>query len=366
MGLPEKMRAVVFKGDYKVEVEDRPTPKVQKQTDAVIRVTSTALCGSDLHYYRGHLKCEPNFICGHEFVGEIVEKGDDVKSFAIGDKVVVPFYTACGECFYCVRGQASRCSKGELFGNSAPANTIDGGQAEYVRCPLAESTFVKAPKDIPEEMLVLMADIFPTGYFAAARFLKDLPERDRKEYTAVVIGCGPVGVCAITCALTMVDNVIAIDSIPERLEEAEKLGAKTINLNDDPIPKIKEATGGRGADVVIECVGHADAWQLAFDMIRPFGQISSIGVHTEKWEVNGLLMYGKNVTTAFGRCPVRSIFEPALKLLVQEQKKVAFLCGKTMLLEEAPQAYKDFEQRKVHKIVFKMDQKEAGKSIEAK
>lgn len=107
---------------------------------------------------------------------------------------MVPFYTACGSCFYCVRGQASRCSKGELFGNSAPANTIPGGQAEYVRCPLAETTFVKAPTDIPEEMLVLMADIFPTGYFAAARFLKDLNERDRKEYTAVVIGCGPVGV----------------------------------------------------------------------------------------------------------------------------------------------------------------------------
>jgi threonine dehydrogenase-like Zn-dependent dehydrogenase len=211
-------------------------------------------------------------------VGEIVEKGDEVKKFEIGDKVVVPFYTACGECFYCVRGQASRCSKGELFGNSAPANTISGGQAEYVRCPLADSTFVKAPKDIPEEMLVLMADIFPTGYFAASRFLKDLPDRDRKEYTAVVIGCGPVGICAITCALTMVDTVVAIDSVPDRLEEAKKLGAKTINLNDDPIPKVKEIAGGRGADVVIECVGHTDAWQLAFDMIRPWGQISSIGV----------------------------------------------------------------------------------------
>ena len=191
----------------------------------------------------------------------------------------MPFYTACGTCFYCVRGQASRCSKGELFGNSAPANTVDGGQAEYVRCPLAETTFVKAPKGIPEEMLVLMADIFPTGYFAAARFLKDIPDRDRREFTVVCIGCGPVGICAITCALTMVDKVIAIDSVPERLEEAKKLGAQTINLNDDPIPKIKEISGsGQGADVVIECVGHADAWQLAFDMIRPWGQISSIGV----------------------------------------------------------------------------------------
>ena len=201
-----------------------------------------------------------------------------MKKFNKGDKVVVPFYTACGDCFFCVRGQASRCSKGELFGNSAPANTIDGGQAEYVRVPLVDSTCVSAPKDIPEEMLVLMADIFPTGYFAASRFLKNLPDRDRKEFTVVCIGCGPVGLCAITCALTMVDKVIAIDSVQERLDEAKKLGAEVINLNDDPIPKVKEASGGRGADVVIECVGHSDAWQLAFDMIRPWGQISSIGV----------------------------------------------------------------------------------------
>jgi threonine dehydrogenase-like Zn-dependent dehydrogenase len=247
-----------------------------------------------------------------------------------------------------------------------PANTVDGGQAEYVRCPLADTTFVKTPSGIPEEMLVLMADIFPTGYFAASRFLKNLNQRDRDEYTAVVVGCGPVGICAITCALTMVKTVYAIDSVPERLAEAEKIGAKTINLNDDPVPKIKAATGGRGADVVMEVVGHADALLLALDLVRPWGQISSIGVHTEKIEMNGLVLYGKNVTMSFGRCPVRSIFEDALEVLVKEQKKVAFLCGKTMSLEEAPKAYEDFEARKVHKIVFKMSGEKTGQSIEEK
>lgn len=297
-----------------MEVEDKPYPTIKKPTDAILKVSSTALCGSDLVgsewpnrdvtadtttststagiwtrprtlYVRltRHTRWLPlcsscSQICGHEFVGEIVEIGDDVKKFSVGQKVVVPFYTACGECYYCVRGQASRCAKGELFGNSSPANAIDGGQAEYVRCPLADSTFVLTPENIPEEMLVLMADIFPTGYFAAARFLKGLPDRDRKEFTVAAIGCGPVGMCAIACALTMVDNVIAIDSVPERLAEAEKLGAKTINLNDDPVAKIKELSGGRGADVVMEMVGHADAWQMAFEMIRPWGQISSIGV----------------------------------------------------------------------------------------
>jgi threonine dehydrogenase-like Zn-dependent dehydrogenase len=131
-------------------------------------------------------------------------------------------------------------------------------------------------------MLVLMANIFPTGYFAASRFLDNLNQRDRDEYTAVVVGCGPVGICAITCALTMVKTVYAIDSVPERLAEAQKIGAKVINLIDDPISEIKAATDSYGADVVMEVVRHAEALLLALDLIRPWGQISSIGVYTER------------------------------------------------------------------------------------
>lgn len=216
--------------------------------------------------------------------------------------------------------------QGELYGNSVPANTIDGGQAEYVRCPLADTTFCQDTERRPEEVLVLMADIFPTGSFATSRFLNNLNQRDRDDYTAVVVGCGPVGIC--TCALTMVKTVYAIDSMPKRLAKAEKIGAKVINLNDDPVSKTKAATDGRGADVVMEAVGHADALLLALDLIRPWGQISSIGVHTEKIELNGLMLYGKKVTMSFGCCPVRSIFEDALEVLVKEQKKVTFLCGK--------------------------------------
>ncbi|KAF2102462.1 GroES-like protein [Rhizodiscina lignyota] len=350
MGLPEKMRAVILKGDFEVAVEDRPVPKIQKPTDVILKVSAAGLCGSDLHFYRGHLKCPPGFICGHEFVGEIAEKGEEVTKFNVGDRVVV----SCPMCFYCKQGQASRCPKGELFGNSAPANTIDGGQAEYVRVPLAQTTLAPVPDGIPEEMLVLMADIFPTGYFCASRYLQNLGPAKRKETVAVAVGCGPVGICGITAALTMVDTVYAIDSVPERLAEAEKIGAKTILLNDNPVEKIKAATGGRGADVALEFVGHGDALQLCIDLVRPFGQISTVGVHTEMLQLNGLMLYGKNLTMAFGRCPVRSIFEDALALLVKEQDKVKFLCGMFMSLEEAPEAYRIFEQRKVHKIIFKL------------
>lgn len=152
------MRAVIFTGVGSVAVEDRPTPKIIEPTDAILKVTSTALCGSDLHFYRGHLKAPPGFICGHEFVGIVDEVGSAVKKCVVGEEYVVPFFTACGECFYCKRGQASRCKEGVLFGNSVPPGAIDGGQAEYVRCPHADSTLVKAPTDkIPRELLVLMA-----------------------------------------------------------------------------------------------------------------------------------------------------------------------------------------------------------------
>lgn len=266
----------------------------------------------------------------------------------------MPFYTACGTCFYCSRGQASRCAQGQLFGNALSADSIDGGQAEYVRVPLCDTTCVRAPTAIPEEMLVLMADIFPTGYFAASRFLKNLDARDRKEFTSVVVGCGPVGLCAIACAVTMVDTVYAIDSVPERLQEAAALGAIPIHLTEqDPVAEIKKVTEGRGADVVMEVVGHGDALQLSLDLIRPWGSISSVGMHNHALGFEGFQLYSKNATLAFGRCPVRSIFEDALELLVKQQDKVAWLCGKTMSLEDAPQAYKDFEARKVHKVLFK-------------
>jgi len=145
-----------------------------------------------------------------------------------------------------------------------------------------------------------MADIFSTGYFAASRFLKDLEPRDREEFITVVIGCGPVGLCTIACALSMVKTVYAIDSVPERLAEAGKLGAIPTNLNDDPLGKVKAASGNRGVDVAIEVVGHTDAFMLAFDMIRPWGQISSVGIHTEHISLNCLLCYGKSVTMSLG------------------------------------------------------------------
>ena len=199
-----------------------------------------------------------------------------------------------------------------------------------------------------------MADIFPTGYFAAARFLKDLSPADRSSTVAVVIGCGPVGICAIVTALTMCKTVYAIDPVAERVLEAEKLGAIAIPPGADAAEIIKKATDGRGADVAMEVVGRKVALMTALNLVRPWGKVSSVGVHTEVLDIPGASLYGKNITLAFGRCPVRSIFEDALDVLVKEQDKVKFLCGTKMKLEEAPEAFKLFEQQKVHKVLFEL------------
>jgi len=224
-----------------------------------------------------------------------------------------------------------------------------------MRVPHAASSLVKAPSSIPENMLVLMADVFPTGYFSASRFLKDVPEDQKEDITAVVLGCGPVGICAIASAIYITggkSKIFAVDSIPERLAAAEKLGAIPISLSDDPVAKIKEASSGRGADVVMEVVGHTDALELAFELIRPFGKISSVGVHNEQISFPGFALYSKNVTMAFGRCPVRSIFDEALAVYELIEEKLRFLCEVTMPLEEAPEAFRLFEKQKLHKILF--------------
>ncbi|KAJ4304318.1 hypothetical protein N0V88_001931 [Collariella sp. IMI 366227] len=169
---------------------------VQDPKDIIVKIQATALCGSELHVFRGHQPSEAGFIMGHEFVGEIVQAGSDVKTVALGDKVVAPFTVSCGTCWYCLHSSSSRCSQVLLFG--CPA--LDGGQAEYVRIPFADGTVVRAPSTINDRALILMADIFPTGFFGARNAFGMLMESQKlpsEEAVVVVVGCGPVGLCAI-------------------------------------------------------------------------------------------------------------------------------------------------------------------------
>ncbi|KAL1856545.1 hypothetical protein VTK73DRAFT_8227 [Phialemonium thermophilum] len=353
MATPKTMKAVVFEGPRKVSVQDRPVPQLQDPQDIIVKVAATALCGSELHVYRGHQPSETGFIMGHEFTGTVVEAGSDVKTVKVGDKVVAPFTTSCMDCFYCRNGHSSRCAKGLLFG----CEKLDGGQAEYVRVPLADGSVTKAPATIDDRALVLMADIWPTGYFGAKNAFALLQPFPASEATIVVIGCGPVGLCAVISALERKPkHVFAIDSVDSRLELAKNLGAEPLNFQKDRegmLKRIREVTEGRGADAVIEVVGLSPALRTAFDILRPFGVISSIGVHNAEIPWTGEEAYGKNLRIQMGRCPVRSIFPEALALLEKKQNLLSFMFDKIMPLNEAVEGYQLFDSMKVQKIIFR-------------
>ncbi|KAG6042018.1 hypothetical protein E4U41_007114 [Claviceps citrina] len=353
MGSPKMMKAVVFDGPYKVSVQERPVPKILDSGDVIVKVEATALCGSELHVFRGHQKSATGFIMGHEFTGSVCEVGSGVRTLQVGDRIVSPFTVSCGECFYCKKGFTARCEKSLLFG--CPA--LDGGQAEYVRVPYADSTAVKAPESISDRALLLMADIFPTGFYGVKSVLELSPSVDVKQATMVVIGCGPVGLCAIASASNLnPQHLFAIDAVDSRLEVARKLGAKPLNFKQDAEgmrKQIMEATNGRGADMVVEVVGSSPALRTAFELVRPFGAISSIGVHNAEIPWTGSEGYNKNIRLQMGRCPVRHIFPQALELLEQKQDQLGFMFEHVMPLAEAVDGYELFDQMKVQKVIFR-------------
>jgi len=346
------MKAVIFKGPHEVAIEERPIPKIQDQTDIIVKVGYTALCGSELHVFRGHQPSPTGFIMGHEFTGTVTEVGSDIKTVKKGDKIVSPFTVSCGKCFYCKEGFSSRCASSLLFGSAA----LDGAQAEYCRIPLADSTVSIAPSNISDKSLVLMADIWPTGFFAAHNGFKTFSPEQIKELTVVVIGCGPVGLCAVINAEEYKPkHLIAVDSVESRLDLAKSLGAEPWNFMKDKEgleKRVKELTDGRGADVVIEVVGLSPALKMGFELLRPWGVISSVGVHNGEIPWTGNQAYGKNLTIQMGRCPVKSIFPQALDMLEKKQHLLGFMADKIMPLSEAVEGYDLFDKMKVQKVVF--------------
>jgi threonine dehydrogenase-like Zn-dependent dehydrogenase len=255
------MKAVVFHGIGDIRLDRVPEPRIKHSLDAIVRITSSAICGTDLHMVRGTLPgMKPGTILGHEGVGIIEEIGRDVRNFQVGDRVVIPSTVGCGYCSYCRSGYFSQCDNANpkgpqagtcFFGGPIQSGPLDGMQAEYVRVPFANIGLVRIEENVSNDQAILLSDIFPTGYFGAS--LAEI----KPGNTVAVFGCGPVGQFAIVSAFMMrAGRVIAIDKIQSRLNQARNLGAETINFNEeDPIKVIREITGGIGVDRVIDAVG---------------------------------------------------------------------------------------------------------------
>jgi threonine dehydrogenase-like Zn-dependent dehydrogenase len=388
------MRANCWIGKQDVRVEQVPDPKILNQRDAIVKITSTAICGSDLHLYNGFVPTmESGDILGHEFMGEVVEVGRGVNNLQKGDRVVVPFPIACGSCFSCQHGLFSVCensnpnawmaekmwghSPAGIFGYSHLLGGYAGGQAEYARVPFADVGPIKIPEGLSDDQVLFLSDIFPTGYMGAD--MCNIQPGD----TIAVWGCGPVGQFAMKSAFLLGgERVIAIDRFPERLRMArEKVGAETLNYEEvDVRDALKEMTGGRGPDACIDAVGmeaHSPGVLGAYDRAkqammletdRPIalrqaimscrngGIVSVIGVYggfIDKFPMGSLM--NRSLTIRTGQCHVQRYMRPLLERIQNGDIDPSFVITHHMRLEDAPEGFAMFKEKQDDciKIVLK-------------
>ena len=322
--------------------ETVPDPRIEDPGDVVVRVDCAGICGSDLHVYHGReTGLDLGTVMGHEFVGEIVEAGAEVGGIVAGERVVSPFTTSCGRCFYCTRGLTARCTAGQLFGWVEHGVGLQGCQAEYVRVPLAGSTLVKVPEGTAAEQALFAGDVLSTGCFCA-----DLAGIEPGS-VVVVLGCGPVGLMAAIGAHELeAGRVFAVDAVAERLELAKRFGAEPLDLAGDPVSAVREATGGRGADAVLEVVGSPEATRLAVELVRLGGTIAAAGVHTEaRFAFSPVEAYDKNLTYRAGRCPARHYMERALRIVEAARYDLAAVISHRLPLAEGGRGYDIFARK---------------------
>ncbi|MEQ9662713.1 MAG: zinc-dependent alcohol dehydrogenase [Parasphingopyxis sp.] len=388
------MRALTFHGTQDVRVETVPDPEIVNPRDAILKVTSTAICGSDLHLYDGVIPAVmQGDILGHEFMGEVVETGPD-STLRKGQRVVVPFTISCGRCFFCEKQQYSACDNSNpadkqdmsekmyghamsaLFGYSHLTGGYSGGQAEYVRVPFSDIGPILVPEGLEDDKVLFLSDILPTGWMAAEN--AEIEEGD----TVAVWGCGPVGLFAVQSALIMgAEQVIAIDHYPNRLDLAKTLGAKAINFRESNVREaLMEMTGGIGPDAVIDAVGmeahgfavdnmldiakqkigfgadRASALKQAILSCRKGGRVSMPGVYggmTDKFPLGALMEKGLTVKT--GQTHVQRYTHDLLERIENGEIDTTFLISHRLPLEKAAEGYKNFHdnQNEWTKVVLK-------------
>lgn len=290
------MKALVFHGPGLKAWEDVPRPQLLADTDAIVRVDATTICGTDLHILKGDVPAmTPGRIIGHEAVGTVEQIGAGVKTLAVGDRVLVSCVTACGTCRFCRESRYGQCTGG---GGWILGNTIDGTQAEFVRVPFADNSTYPVPVGVTDEQLLMLADILPTGYEVGV-----LNGQVRPGDVVAVVGAGPIGLSAISGArLFSPSLIIAIDMAPSRLDAAKQFGADVVinNSLEDAVAVVQSLTGGLGADVAIEAVGVPATFELAADLIRPVGRIANIGVHGKPATLHLERLWDRDVTITTG------------------------------------------------------------------
>jgi threonine dehydrogenase-like Zn-dependent dehydrogenase len=378
------MKALCYESVTNVAVKQVPDPEILLPSDCIVKVTSTAICGSDLHLYDGYVpSMKKGDIMGHEFMGEVVEVGKSVKKIAKGDRVVVPFDISCGSCWHCSREEYAMCDNSNpnpvpmemlygqggsaIFGYSHLYGGYAGGQAEYVRVPYADMNPFKVPEGIDDDKLLFLTDIYPTGYQAAER--GDIKQGD----VVAVWGCGPVGQFTIRSAFMLgAARVIGIDRFPERLRLAEMAGAETLDYseNEDLVDVLKQMTGGRGPDVCIDAVGmeahghsidahldkvkqavrlemdRANVLRQVFQSVGKYGRVSVIGVYAgfiDKFPYGAI--FGKSVTIRNGQCDVQKYLPKLLKTIENGEIDPSEIITHRLALDDAPHGYDIFKNK---------------------
>lgn len=374
------MKAVVYEGMKNVKVKEVADPKIEKADDIIVKVTSTAICGSDLHLFHGMIPNMPHgFVLGHETMGIVEEAGKEVSKVKKGDRVIIPFPVSCGHCWYCEHDLWSQCDNsnpngenGGIFGYGNTLGGYDGGQAQYLRVPYANVGPSPVSEELTDEQVLFLTDILPTSYWGVEN------GGVKNGDTVVVLGCGPVGLLTVKwAAFQGAERIIAVDYIDYRLEQAEKFGAEVVNFehHDNTGEYIKEITHG-GADVVIDCVGmdgkmttfefletvlklqggSKSAIEMAAQAVRKGGTVSLVGVYGARYNNFPLGdFFSRNITLKMGQCPAHAYIDRIYKLIKAGKFDATDIITHRLSLDQGEHAYEIFDKKQDNciKVVLK-------------
>lgn len=335
------MKALIYnkKSDKKIQLIEKDIPQITEEKDAIVKVTMSSICTSDLHIIDGYVpKAKDGIVLGHEYVGEVVEIGSQVKNIKIGDRVSANCETFCGECYFCQRGYINNCENGGWV----LGHIEDGCQAEYIRVHYADNVLSKLPDNVTDKNALLVGDVLATGYFGAEMC------EIKNDDTIAIIGSGPVGMCGMICARIMgAKTIIAIDIDDKRLEIAKEQNLANIYLNPkscDVEKEIKNLTQQRGADGVIEAAGTSSSFELAWKIARPNAIVGVVALYEENQTLPLPKMYGKNLTFKTGGIDAIHS-DKIIELISQGKINTDFLITHTYKLDEIEKAYEHFRNK---------------------